>query len=79
MRRDEPKAPTAVLGPLGLKYHPNKKANVTADCLENQFTSHDLCDENHQQRVQARVQDLLASVDDTTLQKVRQWIMQQKL
>jgi hypothetical protein len=48
MQRDEPKAPTAVHGPLGIIYHPNEKANVIADCLENQFTSHDLCDENHE-------------------------------
>jgi hypothetical protein len=44
---------------------------VTADCLENQFTSHDLCDENHERRVETRVQALLASVDDTALEKVR--------
>jgi hypothetical protein len=48
MKRDEPKTPTAVYGPLGLTYHPNKKANATADSLENQFISHDLCDENHE-------------------------------
>jgi hypothetical protein len=41
------------------------------DCLENQFTSHDLCDENHEQQVETRVQALLASVDHTLLSKVR--------
>jgi hypothetical protein len=46
MKRDGPKAPTAVHGPLGITYQPNEKANVIADCLEFQFTSHDLCDEN---------------------------------
>jgi hypothetical protein len=30
-----------------ITYQENEKANVIADCLENQFTSHDLCDENH--------------------------------
>jgi hypothetical protein len=40
--RDGPMAPTAVHGPLGITYHMNKRANVIADCLENQFTSHDL-------------------------------------
>jgi hypothetical protein len=48
MKRDEPKAPTAIHGPLGITYHPNEKANMTVDYLESQFTSHDLCDENHE-------------------------------
>jgi hypothetical protein len=47
LRRDGPKLPTAIHGPLGITYQPNEKTNVIADCLENQFTSHDLCDENH--------------------------------
>jgi hypothetical protein len=41
------------------------------DCLENQFTSYDLCEENHERRVEARVQALLAPVDDTPLKNVR--------
>jgi hypothetical protein len=44
---------------------------VIADCLENQFTSHDLCDENHKRQVEGRVQVLFTSVDDTSLGKVR--------
>jgi hypothetical protein len=65
--------PTALHGFLGITYHPNEKANETADCLENQFTSHDLCNENHERRVETRVQVLLASVDDISppLGKVR--------
>jgi hypothetical protein len=47
MKRDGPKAPTTVHGHLGITYHLNEKANVIADSLENQFMSHDLCDENH--------------------------------
>jgi hypothetical protein len=42
MKRDGPKAPTAIHGLLGIAYQPNDKANVIADCLENQFTPHDL-------------------------------------
>jgi hypothetical protein len=49
MKRDGPKAPTAIHGLLGLKYHPLEKANAIADCLENQFTPNDLCDENYEQ------------------------------
>jgi hypothetical protein len=48
MKRHGPKAPTALCGPFGITYHPNKKANVIADCLENQFISHDLYDENQE-------------------------------
>jgi hypothetical protein len=59
------------LAPLGITYHPKAKANAIADCLENQFTSHDLCDGNHKTRVEARVQALFSSVDYTTLEKDR--------
>jgi hypothetical protein len=37
MKRDGPKAPTVVHGPLGITYHPNEKTNMIADCSENQF------------------------------------------
>jgi hypothetical protein len=65
MTMDGPKAPSAFHGPSGITYHPNEKANVTADYLENQFTSHVLCDENHERRDETRVQALLASAGDT--------------
>jgi hypothetical protein len=71
MKKDGTNAPTAVHDPSGITYHPNKKSYVIADCLENQFTSHDLCDENHERQVETRVQALLTSVDDTLLAKVR--------
>jgi hypothetical protein len=71
MKRDGPKTPTAFHGPLEITYHPNEKANVIADCLENQFSSHDLCDENHEREVGTTVQALLASVDGTPFGKVR--------
>jgi hypothetical protein len=45
-------------GLLGLKFHHPDKANAIAECLENQFTPHDMCDENHERRVEARVQAL---------------------
>jgi hypothetical protein len=69
MKRDGPKAPAAVYGPLGITYHANEKANAIADYLENQFTSHDLCDENYERRVETTVQALLASVDGTRWEK----------
>jgi hypothetical protein len=70
MKRDEPKAPTADHGHLGIIYHPNEKINVIADCLENQFTSHDLCDGNHEGQVETTVQPLLKSVDGIPWGKV---------
>jgi hypothetical protein len=52
MKRDGPQVPTAVHGSLGITCHPNEKANAIAHCLENRFTSHDLCDENHERPVE---------------------------
>jgi hypothetical protein len=39
-------------------------ASAIAAWLEYQFTPHDLCDENHEWRVDARVQALLEAKDD---------------
>jgi hypothetical protein len=39
--------------------------------LENLFTPHDLCDENHERRVEARVQALLEAEDNDPPQKIR--------
>jgi hypothetical protein len=55
MQSDGPKAPTAVHGPLGITYHLNEKANVTGNCLEKQFSSHDLYVENHERQMETRI------------------------
>jgi hypothetical protein len=47
LKRDGPRAPTAIHGPSGLIFHPSDKANAIADCLENQFIHQDLCNENY--------------------------------
>jgi hypothetical protein len=65
LKRDGPRAPTAIYGASGLKFHPLEKANAIADCLEVHFTPHDLCDENHERRVEARVDALLEAADDS--------------
>jgi hypothetical protein len=67
LKRDGPRAPTAIHCASGLKFHPSDKANAIADTLEFQFTPHDLCDENHERRVEADVQTLLHTVDTTPL------------
>jgi hypothetical protein len=64
INRDGPRAPTAIHGASGLKYHPKDKANAIADWLENLFTPHDLCDENHEWLVGPRVQALLEAEDN---------------
>jgi hypothetical protein len=69
--RDGPRAPTAIHGFSGLKCHPEDKANAIADCLENQFTPHDLCDDNHDERVEARVQALLEADDRNPPVRIR--------
>jgi hypothetical protein len=61
--RDGPRAPTAIHGLLGLKYHAVDKGNAIADCLENQFTPHDLCEETPERLVEARVQALPEDAD----------------
>jgi hypothetical protein len=48
---------------LGLEYLPVDKAIAITDCLENQFTPHDLSEENHERRVEAKVQVLLEAAD----------------
>jgi hypothetical protein len=70
MKRDVPNTTTVVHGPLGITSDPNERVNVIDDCLENQFTSHDLCDENYERQVETTVQVLLASVDGNSLGKV---------
>jgi hypothetical protein len=63
LRRDGPKVPTAIHGPSGLKFYPKDKANVTADCLQKQFTPRVLT-KNHERRVEARIQALHEVVDE---------------
>jgi hypothetical protein len=58
-------------GPLGIAYLPNDKANATAGYAENQFTSHDMFDENHEPLVETTVQTLGTFIDDTPLKKLR--------
>jgi hypothetical protein len=66
LKSDGPRAPTAIHGPLGLNFLPLGKANAVSDCLEYQFTPHELCDENHEWWVEAGVQALLEEYDHVT-------------
>jgi hypothetical protein len=63
MKRDGAKKP------FGVTFHLLEKANAIADCLENQFTLHDLCDENHKHQVETRVQTLLEAVENNSPRK----------
>jgi hypothetical protein len=67
-KRDGPRVPIAI---HGLKFLPLEEASATADCLENQFTPHDVCNENHERRVEARVQALLKAVDNNPPESIR--------
>jgi hypothetical protein len=62
MKRDGPNKPTAIHGPFGLIFEPLEEANEIADCLENQFTLHSLCDETHKYQVEATVRTLLEAI-----------------
>jgi hypothetical protein len=55
----------------GLKFLPPEKANAIADCLENQFAHHDLCDKNNEQQMEARVQALFKAVDNRPPDRIR--------
>jgi hypothetical protein len=59
------------VGSSRLKFLPSEKVKATADCLENQFTHPDLCDENHERRMEARVQALLEAVHNSPPQRIR--------
>jgi hypothetical protein len=74
--RDAPMAPA---GLLGLKYHPVDKANEIVDCLINRLTQHDLCEENYERRVEARVQALLEAADSDPLERIRPCDLQKLL
>jgi hypothetical protein len=64
-KRGRPEAPSAIHGPLVLKFLPLDKASGFADWLENQY------EENHERRVEAQAQALLEAVDDSPPEKVR--------
>jgi hypothetical protein len=70
MKRNGSQVPTDLHAPLRITYHPNEEDGVIEDCLQNQFISHDLCDENHEREVETTVQALLASVDDIQSEKL---------
>jgi hypothetical protein len=71
MRRDTPEAPTAIHSPSGLKSLPLEEVNVRADCLENQFSTQDLCEENHERLVVAHIQALFEAVDNNSPERAR--------
>jgi hypothetical protein len=71
IKRDRPRARTAIHGISGLIFHPSKKANAIVDCLGNQLTHNDLFDENDERRVEARVQNLLEAVDKKRPERIR--------
>jgi hypothetical protein len=66
-KRGGPKAPSAIHGHLGPYFNPNDKANITADCLEDQFRAHDSYDCDHKRHVEAKVEGLLLPSMKTSL------------
>jgi hypothetical protein len=70
-KRDEPKTPTAIHDPLGPVLYPNETTHVIANYLENLFTTHKVCDTDHERWVEARVQALLTTVDENPPAKFR--------
>jgi hypothetical protein len=64
---DGPREPIAIHGTSGLKFLPSEIANATADCFEIQFTPNELCDENYERQVEAKLQALLETVEKPPL------------
>jgi hypothetical protein len=58
---------SAIHGPLRPIFYPIDKANIIAGYLKNQFSEHDLCDCDHRLHVEAKVEVLLATVDEANL------------
>jgi len=71
LNRDDARAPTAIHGSSGLKFLPIDEVNARADCLENRFTPHDLCDIQHERRVEANVQVLLGTEVTIPTEKIK--------
>jgi hypothetical protein len=71
LKRDSPKAPTVIHGYSGLKFLPLEKASAIADCLENRFIQHVLCEENHERQVEITVQDTLETEDTDPPEKIK--------
>jgi hypothetical protein len=57
--------------PSGFKFPPLEKTNAIAECLENQFTPRDLCEENDEQGVGVRVQAFSETLEDSFHERVR--------
>jgi hypothetical protein len=68
---DGTRAPTAIHYPSGLKFHPSEKANAIAEYMEKSIHNHYLCDENHDHRVENRVQALFEAVDNKPPERIR--------
>jgi hypothetical protein len=56
---------------LGPTFYPIEKVNIIANYLETLFTPHELCDTDNEQRVEARVQALVTTVDENPSVKFR--------
>jgi hypothetical protein len=69
-KKDGTKALSAIYGPSGPIVYPINKANIIAECLENQFTAHDLCDCELRWHVEATVAAMLATVDENTILEI---------
>jgi hypothetical protein len=59
-------------------YNLTRQATI-ADCLENEFTAHNLCECDHRQQLEATVQALLPTVDEGTLVKFRPCVVSKEL
>jgi hypothetical protein len=64
------KGTNCINGPSDIEFHPTGKAKAIADCLGNQFIPHDSREENHEKRMEARLQALLEAVNNSPLREL---------
>jgi hypothetical protein len=77
LKRDGPRTPTAIHGSSDLKLYPSGKANAISDCLEIQFSPHELCAENLKRQVEAAVQALHETVYNSPPIRIRSCDLQE--
>jgi hypothetical protein len=54
-------------------FNPIDKLNIIAECLDNQFRAHDLCENDHRRHLEAQLESLLAIIDEDFLVNFRSY------
>jgi len=58
---------------IGLRHDPLEKVSAIADCLEKQFTPHDLCEETRSWRLEDRVETVREALNSNPRKSKAMW------